>query len=53
MADEGGQYLHSFASYSINNVPQKIVHKKFVYEFSGSVAYFAVALGYALVRPTV
>jgi len=28
-------------------------HKKFVYELSGSVAYFAVALGYALVRPTV
>jgi chitinase len=23
VADEGGQYLHSFASYSINNVPQK------------------------------
>ena len=28
-------------------------HKEFVYELSGSMAYFCVALGYALVRPTV
>ena len=28
-------------------------HKEFIYDLSGSVAYFCVALGYALVRPTV